>query len=120
MQNVLKRKKYFHENVCGIHSFGPVCFLKNYRKLYIKKNILFVGVRKKRFLSNTGGQKVAVMFTFLCAFLQGSRQKSSSLKGGGGFGRAIKEKIIFFGTFFSNVPKFLTAIKLEGDRGVRP
>ena len=48
----------------------------------------------------------------------GSRKKSSSLDGraikwgGGGVkGRAVKEKINFFGTFFSNVP---TAIKLEG------
>ena len=38
------------------------------------------------------------------------------LRGGGGAkGRTIKEKIIFFLTFFSNVP---TAIKLEGVWGL--
>ena len=69
------------------------------------------------------------MLIFLKQLLRaGSRPKKGLLLmagplrgwGGGVKGRAIKEKIIFFGTFFSNVPKFLTAIKLEGDRGVRP
>ena len=34
--------------------------------------------------------------------------------GGGGKGRAIKEKITFFGTFFSNVPKFQRPFSSRG------
>ena len=36
-------------------------------------------------------------------------------RGGGGVkGRAIKEKIIFLGTFFSNVPKFQRPLSSRG------
>ena len=40
------------------------------------------------------------------------------LRGGGGVkGRAIKEKRIFFGTFFSNVSKFLRLLSSRGEGG---
>ena len=40
------------------------------------------------------------------------------LRGGGVKGRAIKEKITFFLTFFSNVPKFQRLLSLRGEGGL--
>ena len=56
--------------------------------------------------------------------LREAAKKSSYLngqaikRGGGVKGRAIKEKRTFFGTFFSNVPKFQRPLSLRGGGGL--
>ena len=87
------------------------------------KTYIFINVKINSPLTAGGGGFKAIAEAssknaFFCMLLYGSRKKSSFLSGraikmGGGVkGRAIKEKITFFVTFFFQSSKISTAIKL--------